>query len=104
MDAVDVHYLASVCADLTRYAMWYVVGSLVASGATWCAGYGAYQVWADEHPPPRLRTRREHDLRREASRGIAELELYLAARARVGRPRREARPKPAPRDRGDMLP
>ena len=103
MDPFGVSYLATAVADLVRYLSWFVVGSLVAGGAVWCAGYGAYQDWADEHPSPRIRTRAEWRLRREVSRGIAELETYLAARVDVGRSGQEPRTPADPRagDPGD---
>ena len=103
MDPFGVSYLATAVADVIRYLSWFVMGSLVAGGAVWCAGCGAYQGWADEHPWPRIRTRAEWRLRREAARGIAELETYLGARVDVGRsgpgPRTAADPRAS--DPGD---
>lgn len=94
IDPFGVSYLATVVVDLIRYVTWFVTGSLVAAGAVWCAGYGAYQGWADDHPSPRIRTVAEWRLRREVTRGITQLESYLAARVDVG---------PQPRTASDPL-
>ena len=104
---VGLNDAAHLCADLSRYVMWLCVGSLIAGGAVWCAGYGAYQEWAAAHPPPAVRTRRERDLAREVSRGIAALESYLAASAPAPGSdpgRRRPRPRPLPSERGDTQP
>jgi len=103
MDPFGVSHLATAVADLVRYLSWFVVGSLVAGGAVWCAGHRAYQGWADEHPSPRSRTRAEWRLRREVARGIAELETCLATGVDVGRPGPEPRTAADPRatDPGD---
>lgn len=100
IDLFGLSCLACAVADLIRYLAWLVTGGLVAAGAVWCAGYGAYQGWADEHPSPRMRSRADWRLRREVTRGIAELETYLAARADLGQEPRTA-PDPLASDPGD---
>jgi hypothetical protein len=100
IDPFGVGFLATAAADLVRYVTWFVTGGLVAAGAVQCAGYRAYQGWADEHPSPRIRTRADWRLRREVTRGIAELEGYLAARVDVG-PEPRTAPDPLASEPGD---
>lgn len=90
--------------DLMRYLTWALMGALIAMGACWTCWYGgcaAYTAWRDKGPPTPRRHQRAQE-RREAARGIAAIEAFLAAQATApGRPRGEdpapdARPETGP--------
>ena len=70
---------SEVIGNLLRYALWITFAGLVAAGACLCGGYGVYIAWVKAGPPARRRLA-EAAMIREASRGITEIEAFLAAR------------------------
>lgn len=80
--------------DLLRYLAWYLVCGLIMAG-TWYGGHAAYAAWRRTGPPP---LRRRVRVAREASRGISEIETFLAECAQPRPPTGENGQKPAVRD------
>jgi hypothetical protein len=72
---------SAVIGNLLRSALWLTFAGLVAAGACLGGGYGVYVAWVKAGPPARRRRRLgEAAVIREASRGITEIEAFLAAR------------------------
>jgi hypothetical protein len=66
--------------NVLRYLLWMTFTGLVAVGACLCGGYGVYIAWGRVGPPARRRRRSaEAAVTRESSRGITEIEAFLAA-------------------------
>lgn len=68
--------LASMLCDAAWYALWYLYGGLVASGACWFTGYGGYRAW-QEWDREWLRRREERRINKEAIRGLRAVEDFL---------------------------
>ena len=71
---------SAVIENLLRSALWLTVAGLVVAGACLGGGYGVYIAWVKAGPPARRRRLAETAVIREASRGITEIEAFLAAR------------------------
>lgn len=66
--------------DVVRYLTWALVGGLIAIGACCYGGHAAYLAWHEKGPPAPRRHQRAQE-RREAARGIAAIEAFLAEHA-----------------------
>jgi hypothetical protein len=67
--------------NLLRYLLWSLMSGLIAAGSGRCGGYDAYTAWTEAGPPaPRCRFGGGTSVTRDAARGIAEIEAFLAAR------------------------
>jgi hypothetical protein len=100
--AADPAYLALCLADAVRWLGWWLMKALVGWGALVCGDPRLAEGWrADLRAPRSLRS--ELLLRREVSRGIAELEDHLSSshsdRATQRPPRRSTGPGQEARDR-----
>jgi hypothetical protein len=74
-------HLTCALANLWRYLLWSLISGLIAAGSGRCGGYDAYTAWTRAGPPaPRCRFRAETSVTRDAARGIAEIEAFLAER------------------------
>ncbi len=60
--------------DLLELCLWYAVVGFAACGAAWCGGYGNL---SDALKDLRPRVCREHEVRRDCARGLAQIERYL---------------------------
>jgi hypothetical protein len=74
--------------DVLRYIMWWCVGGFIAMGTVWCGGVAAAEAlrqWQSNGPPVRRRQPRDH-VRREARRGVRQIEEFLEHQASSGSP------------------
>ena len=72
-------HLTCALANVCRYLLWSLMSGLIAAGSGRCGGYDAYTAWTKAGPPaPRCRFRAETSVTRDAARGIAEIEAFLA--------------------------
>ncbi len=70
--------------NLVRYLLWSLMSGLIAAGSGRCGGYDAHTAWTKAGPPtPRCRFRAETAVTRDAARGIAEIEEFLATHERA---------------------
>ncbi|HEX6577990.1 MAG TPA: hypothetical protein VF082_06440 [Jiangellaceae bacterium] len=66
--------------NVLRYLLWSLMSGLIAAGSSRCGGYDAYTAWTKAGPPvPRCRFGDAASVTRDAARGIAEIEAFLAA-------------------------
>jgi flagellar basal body-associated protein FliL len=63
-------YALAAFSDAVRYALWIMFFVLAVLGCCWLVGYTAYLAWKSAFPSPARH-------RREARRGIKEIEAYL---------------------------
>ena len=69
--------MANALLDVLAAMWWTFVAGLVVSGGCWYLGRSIYGEWVREHPPPRFRFGAERRLRRDFTRGLADLEEYV---------------------------
>ena len=80
MNCISRH-LTCALANVCRYLLWSLMSGLIAAGSGRCGGYDAYTAWTKAGPPaPRCRFGDETSVTRDAARGIAEIEAFLAER------------------------
>lgn len=69
----------NVLSDVLRHLLWALMGGLVATGSGWCGRPDIYAAWKEVSLPARRHpTEDESATRRYATRGIAEIEAFLA--------------------------
>jgi hypothetical protein len=74
--------------DFLRYITWWCIGGFIAMGAAWCGGVAAAEAlrqWQSNGPPVRRSPPRD-PVRREARRGVREIEKFLEHQASSGSP------------------
>lgn len=74
----SLEVLSYMFVEVLQYLAWALVGGLIAVGACWYGGYGAYLAWQKAGPPIR-RQHADARIAHDAARGIAEIEAILAA-------------------------
>lgn len=81
--------------QLIVYLVWLLAAALAGAGACWCCGYGVRAVWTKAEEARQewraargLHSPAQDSIAVEASRGISEIEEYLAVRS-VALPRPE---------------
>lgn len=78
--------------NVLRYLLWSLMSGLVAAGASRCGDFDVYTAWKRSGPPaPRCRFE-AREVTRDAARGIAEIEEFLAAHRQAPN-RADDRPK-----------
>lgn len=78
--------LISRMIDLLRYVGWWCVGGFIAMGAACYGGLAAmeaFNAWERSGPSPRTPARRD-PVRREARRGVREIEEFLRSESSGG--------------------
>lgn len=69
----------NVLSAMVRHLLWALMCGLVAAGSGWCGRPDVYAAWREVGLPARRHpTEDESATRRYATRGIAEIEAFLA--------------------------